>query len=60
MRGGGDVFGLEQSGGGGIEGLTYRTLRKGKEIADSIDLSKVENMLKREIESFSLSDVSMT
>ena len=60
MRGGGDVFGLEQSGDGGIEGLTYRTLRKGKEIADSIDLSKVENMLKREIESFSLTDVSMT
>ena len=60
MRGGGDVFGLEQSGGGGIEGLTYRTLQIAKEIADKIDLSKVENMLKREIEGFSLSDVSMT
>lgn len=60
MRGGGDVFGLEQSGGGGIDGLNYRTLQKAKEIADAIDLAKVENMLKKEIESFSLTDVSLT
>ena len=60
MRGGGDVFGLEQSGAGTLFGLTPRMLKKAKEIADGTVLSDVEEMLKGEIEGFSLSDVSLT
>ncbi len=59
-RGGGDVFGLEQSGAGTIDGLNLRVLKIAKDIVDGLDLSKSEPVLKREIESYSLTDVSLT
>lgn len=59
-RGGGDVFGLEQSGAGTIDGLTLRVLKNAKNIADGLDLSALEPILQKEIESYSLNDVSLT
>lgn len=59
-RGGGDIFGLEQSGGGTIEGLTPSNLKKAKELALSVDYAKAETMLEEEINLFCLRDVSLT
>lgn len=59
-RGGGDIFGLEQSGGGSIEGMTVSALKKAKEIADGVDYVKAEKMLEEEIDNFCLRDVSLT
>lgn len=60
LRGGGDIFGLEQSGTGTITGLNLKNLNRAKEIADKIPLKKVETLLTSEIKSFSLCDVSLT
>lgn len=60
MRGGGDVFGLDQSGESSIRGLDLRLLKTAKEIADHMNLDAVRDCLTDEISRFSLGDVSLT
>ena len=59
LRGGGDIFGLEQSGSGTLNGLTLSTLNKAKKIADEINPSEVAEYLTDEIKSFYLNEVSL-
>jgi ATP-dependent DNA helicase RecG len=60
MRGAGDIFGLNQSGEGSIEGVTAQSLMTAKAIADRLNLKELERELKSEIEAFSLTDISIT
>lgn len=60
LRGGGDIFGLDQSGSESLEGLTLSVLKESSQIADKVDLFAVKSLLYDEIKSFSLSDVSLT
>ncbi len=60
LRGGGDIFGLEQSGGESLDGLSLRILKEASEIADRIDVEAISDRLTDEIKAFSLSDVSLT
>lgn len=60
MRGGGDVFGLEQSGDSSLKGLNVKLLAVAKEIADGINLNSVKKELSEDIKRFSLGDVSLT
>lgn len=59
LRGSGDIFGLEQSGASGLEGLNSKSLQKAKKIADRIDLSAARPLLAEEIEKFSLRNVTL-
>ena len=59
MRGGGDIFGLEQSGAGSLDGISLRMLKIASAIADEIDLNKIAPLLYDEINGFSLTDVSL-
>ena len=60
LRGAGELFGVEQSGKGTLEGLTYKSLCIAKEIADTVDLTKHSQKLHLEISNYSLFDVSLT
>ncbi len=60
LRGGGDIFGLEQSGSGTLEGLTLSVLNKASRIVDKINLNEIAPLLYDEIRDFSLGDVSLT
>lgn len=60
LRGAGELFGVEQSGKGSLDGLTYKSLCVAKEIADTVDLRKHSSKLHSEISNYSLFDVSLT
>lgn len=58
-RGGGDIFGTEQSGGGGIAGLTFKIIEESSRICDTLDLQKIRPLLRVEAEMFDLKNVSL-
>ncbi len=60
LRGAGELFGVEQSGRGTLDGLTYKTLKVAKRIADTVDLELHRSKLSSEIFDYSLFDVSLT
>lgn len=60
LRGAGELFGVEQSGKGTLDGLTYKTLKVAKQIADMVDLELHKSKLSSEIFDYSLFDVSLT
>ncbi len=59
LRGGGEIFGLEQSGGSSFVGLTFPLLKKASLLADDIDIGGIEHLLHEEIKQFSLDNVSL-
>ena len=59
LRGGGDIFGLDQSGAGSLDGLNVRVLKQASLIADRIDVDRIAPLLWNEINGFSLVDVSL-
>lgn len=59
MRGGGEIFGLEQSGAGSLKYVNASTLPIAKEAAENIDLSKFSERLSLIGREFSLSDVTL-
>lgn len=59
QRGGGELFGMKQSGED-MRGVTAENLRLAKCIADRLDLSKLDRQLRGEIERYQLDEVSLT
>ena len=59
IRGCGELLGTEQSGTSTLNCITINLLKKAKVIADEIDFSPYIELLAKEIENFSLSDVSL-
>ncbi len=59
LRGGGDIFGLDQSGAGSLDGLNVRVLKQASLISEKIDIDRIAPLLWEEIKSFSLVDVSL-
>lgn len=59
MRGGGEIFGLEQSGAGSLKYVDASTLLIAKEAAEQIDLTKFSERLSLIGREFSLSDVTL-
>lgn len=59
LRGCGELFGTEQSGTSALNCLTVSLLKKAKKIADDIDFCKHRELLREEIENYSLFDVSL-
>ncbi len=58
-RGGGEIFGLEQSGSGSLKYVDAKTLKIAKEAAFNVDLERFRFKLVHLKESFSLSDVTL-
>lgn len=58
LRGGGEIFGLEQSGGGSLKYVDSKTLKIAKEAAYAVDLDRFQFKLVHLKNSFSLSDVT--
>ena len=59
IRGGGDIFGLDQSGSGSLDGLNVRVLNQASLISEKIDTDRIAPLLWKEINGFSLVDVSL-
>ncbi len=59
QRGGGELFGMKQSGED-MRGVTAENLRQAKSIADRLDLSTLSKQLRGEIERYRLDEVSLT
>ena len=59
IRGGGDIFGLEQSGAGSLDGLTLSVLKEASRIAGDVDIEDKKEYIFDEIRSFSLAEVSL-
>jgi ATP-dependent DNA helicase RecG len=59
LRGGGEFFGVKQSGQD-MHGVTAENIRKAKSIADRLDLNKLDKQLRGEIERHRLDEVSLT
>lgn len=60
LRGSGDILGLSQSGSGSLQQVTIKNLTLAKEIVDKLDLEGLFEELCDEINTFSLSNVSIT
>ncbi len=60
LRRAGDILGLPQSGTGTLSGITIRNLAKAKQIVDNLPLDELYQELQKEIEEFSLANVSIT
>ncbi len=59
IRGCGELLGTEQSGTSTLNCMTLSMLKKAKKIADEIDFLPYREVLKEEIENYSLFDVSL-
>jgi ATP-dependent DNA helicase RecG len=60
LRGAGDILGLSQSGSGSLQQVTTKNLAFAKEIVDKIHIEELLEELSEEINTFSLSNVSIT
>lgn len=59
LRGGGEIFGLEQAGGGSLKYVNAKTLKIAKTAAERVDLERLKNRLAPLAEEFSLSKVTL-
>ena len=59
MRGGGEIFGLEQSGAGSLKYVNAETLKIAKQAAEQVDLKRFSERLSLLGREFSLSDVTL-